>query len=311
MKPTRLAPESVREGSDDKEEHSCSCSKPAPKRKKNSKMRKVATKDGECGCGGTKGNCTCDGECGGSKRKMDSLTSREFLKACEMGIEHKSVAYIKARLDKKCGESGIPDNAKCTKSTTATATAPAPTSGKPKSGQNKNTFGGAINAILGTAGLTASAVNAGQHFANYANSGGDESHLLAAGGEVAAGLLYGAQVSEGMKGKNSAGLYGLGGYLTSSGTNIAASIYQQNKYANKKKEASYAGDPFKDLGVSENASPAELRKAYMQMAKKHHPDAGGTNEDMAKVTAAYNEALRRKGYKTRGDSIWADGFYDI
>lgn len=38
------------------------------------------------------------------------------------------------------------------------------------------------------------------------------------------------------------------------------------------------GDPFKILGINNDASPAEIRKAYRLLAKKYHPD---TNKDQA------------------------------
>lgn len=80
--------------------------------------------DGEgCGCmgKGRKGKGKCDGNCGKKMDRNDALTPQEYLAACELGIQGRSRTYIRARLDaterldKKCGASGIPDNAKCTK----------------------------------------------------------------------------------------------------------------------------------------------------------------------------------------------------
>jgi hypothetical protein len=74
--------------------------------------------------GGMYGKKPMDGEgcnCGKRKAKCDALTPQEYLAACELGIQGRSRSYIRARLDaterldKKCGASGIPDNAKCTK----------------------------------------------------------------------------------------------------------------------------------------------------------------------------------------------------
>ena len=41
------------------------------------------------------------------------------------------------------------------------------------------------------------------------------------------------------------------------------------------------------LGVSPDASPAEVRAAFVKRAKETHPDAGGTTEDFQAVNAAY------------------------
>lgn len=50
-------------------------------------------------------------------------------------------------------------------------------------------------------------------------------------------------------------------------------------------------DPFSILGVTPDSTKEEVTKAYRGKAAEHHPDKGGTTEDMAKVNAAY-EAIR-------------------
>lgn len=50
-------------------------------------------------------------------------------------------------------------------------------------------------------------------------------------------------------------------------------------------------DPFAQLGLTSNASLAELKARYLELAKQHHPDAGGTTEGFQQLKEAYQEAL--------------------
>jgi hypothetical protein len=76
--------------------------------------------DAECGCSSKKGG-KCDGNCGSMCKRSDSLTPLEYLDACELGIQDRSTAYIRARLDAaerldlKCGKGSISEGEKCTK----------------------------------------------------------------------------------------------------------------------------------------------------------------------------------------------------
>lgn len=87
-----------------------------------------APMDGDCGCmgKGRKGKASCDGSCGSYAKKMDrndALSPQEYLAACDLGIQHRSRAYIRARLDAderldlKCGAGSISEGEKCTKGT--------------------------------------------------------------------------------------------------------------------------------------------------------------------------------------------------
>jgi DnaJ-class molecular chaperone len=45
------------------------------------------------------------------------------------------------------------------------------------------------------------------------------------------------------------------------------------------------------LGVMENSNPAEIKKAYLNLMKKIHPDAGGSPYLAQKVNQAKDELL--------------------
>ncbi len=300
--------------------------------------------DGEgCGCGGRKGKASCDGSCGKKMDRNDALTPQEYLAACELGIQRRSRAYIRARLDstarldKKCGASGIPDNAKCTKWNETPVSSSSSTSTKGATKPNKFNFWSGLGVVRGSLGTIGSIASAGNHLRNYQLSGGEASHLWAAGIEGVAGTLNAMSVKEYAQGKNARGLgYQLGAAGTQIGGGIGLmtyGIHREEQAAKRRENASnYEGsDPFKDLGVSKTATAAEIKKAFYEKARSAHPDQGGSATEMAKLNSAYREAMARVGggsrasapkkakqtpsarrsgplYLGKADSIWAAGF---
>lgn len=80
-------------------------------------------------------------------------------------------------------------------------------------------------------------------------------------------------------------------------------------------------NPYTVLGVNENATDAEIKKAYRELAKKYHPDnyhdsplADVASEKMKEVNEAYDEIqkLRREGrrYSASGNAAYGAGGYN-
>ena len=56
---------------------------------------------------------------------------------------------------------------------------------------------------------------------------------------------------------------------------------------------------YETLGIAENATPEEIKKAYRKLASQHHPDKGGDTARFQEIQAAYDtlaDADRRQRY---------------
>ena len=74
-------------------------------------------------------------------------------------------------------------------------------------------------------------------------------------------------------------------------------------------------DPYKILGVPETATDAEVKKAYLNLARKYHPDnyhdnplADLAQEKMKEINAAYEQITKERGNKGGGSSSSASGY---
>lgn len=70
---------------------------------------------------------------------------------------------------------------------------------------------------------------------------------------------------------------------------------------------------YKDLGIDKDATADEIKAAHKNLAKKHHPDAGGDEEKFKRIQHAYDilgDPEKRKYYDTTGHELKAELGYE-
>jgi hypothetical protein len=339
-------------------------------------MGKTDSMDEACGCTDckkhkrTKAECECGGKTDGLTKthkvmrefKEGTLTthgkpvtnrkqaiaialseqSRGKKKKRPKGEAFEKVDALLARLDKKCGASGIPDNAKCTKAEGGAA--PASPS---KKGSSK--FKGAAKtlAIL-AAGYAATNIAANLATAEYIHRShgvdrktarkfvADYNRTAQRQGVDAAQEFYGAwrrengatagqayanaqQQSSGQGGaKQSTNPWGDSPKGSQEWARWRAKQAEGNNNSRREQEKQAASananktasgkDWHTVLGIDKSASPAEVKAAFRKKVRETHPDAnGGKDKGFNDVNEAWAIA-QKQGKVKRGDSIEMEWF---
>jgi len=65
----------------------------------------------------------------------------------------------------------------------------------------------------------------------------------------------------------------------------------------ERKQESGGYDPYRELGITPDASDEVVRAAYKAEARRRHPDRGGSNEEMERLNAAFAEIKKRRGMR--------------
>jgi len=68
------------------------------------------------------------------------------------------------------------------------------------------------------------------------------------------------------------------------------------------------------LGLKKEAAQSEIKKAYRNLVKKHHPDVGGSEDKFKKISEAYdtlNDSTKKKEYDIKNSIGSNSGFYDM
>jgi len=73
-------------------------------------------------------------------------------------------------------------------------------------------------------------------------------------------------------------------------------------------------DCYEVLGVQRNAKPSEIKKAYRNLVKQHHPDTGGSEDRFKEISQAYetlSDPDKRKDYDFKSNLNKGRGFNEF
>lgn len=238
---------------------------------------------------------------------LAGLAAIEAAKRTRAGSLAKADALLE-RLDKKCGASGIPDNAKCTKGEgSATkefmtpAEAEAHVKGKiethyKKQSEKKTAKKAVRNRLLALGGLVAANVA----LRVVANRSVEKQVMKQHGVDRATAKKFREDVAK---------AYSKGG---AAGADAFYRAWQRENDpkaagASTQKAGAIERNWNKTLDVPPDATPAQVKAAFRKKAKETHPDHGGSAEEFAKVQKAW-ESAQALGKVKRGDSIEMEWF---
>ncbi|WP_202711454.1 J domain-containing protein [Sporosalibacterium faouarense] len=68
--------------------------------------------------------------------------------------------------------------------------------------------------------------------------------------------------------------------------------YEIFQYGNISTSSLYDPDLLSELGLSSDASKEDIKSRFRELAKKYHPDRGGSKEDMIRLLEIYERLLK-------------------
>lgn len=246
------------------------------------------TKKGKAPCSACASGKPCSGKTmkdAGCNKRGDALTPQEYLAACDLGIHNRGRSYIRARLDaaarldKKCGASGIADNKKCNK------------------GGGGNGF---MNAAVAGAAIGGVGLVAATKYQEAKQKEADAKRVIQKVGVVR------HKANSGIRAAALAAKNGVENART--WTNLPKEV---NREALVNNAIQHGMQSIHNAKTTRRAAYAESRAALSELAKEV-PQSPARRRKAAKGSAPSGKVVRkvrRQGKVTRLNSMYADGFW--